>query len=191
MTGLDLGSALLTIARSAIAERLGLAKLDEASHAALQQWSATFVTLKRSGELRGCIGSLQAVRPLGVDVRDNAIAAAFRDPRFKPLAAAEFEDTSVEVSLLSAGERMRVANEEELVARLRPGIDGLILEYGRHRATFLPQVWEELVDPREFLAALKLKAGLPADFWSASVNVSRYAVTKWTEQDFVFSGAQQ
>jgi len=191
MTGLDLGRALLTIARSAIAERLGLAKLDEASHAALQQRSATFVTLKRSGELRGCIGSLQAVRPLGMDVRDNAIAAAFRDPRFKPLVAAEFEDTSVEVSLLSAGQRMQVANEEELVARLRPGIDGLILEYGRHRATFLPQVWEKLFDPREFLDALKLKAGLPADFWSASVNVSRYGVTKWTEQDFVFSEAQQ
>lgn len=191
MTGLDLGRALLRIARSAIAERLGLSTLEETNHAALQQRCATFVTLTQSGELRGCIGSLQAVRPLGIDVRDNAIAAAFRDPRFAPLAAAEFEETSVEVSLLSAGERIEVANEEDLVARLHPGVDGLILTYGRHQATFLPQVWEKLIDPREFLAALKRKAGLPPGFWSPMVNVSRYGVTKWTEQDFVLSGVQQ
>jgi AmmeMemoRadiSam system protein A len=165
--------------------------LDEANHAALLQQAATFVTLKHSSELRGCIGSLQPVRPLGVDVRENAIAAAFRDPRFAPLAAAEFEATWVEVSLLSAHERIEVADEEDLVAGLRPGIDGLILEYGRHRATFLPQVWEALADPREFLAALKHKAGLPEDFWNPSVNVSRYEVTKWVERDFVLSGAQQ
>jgi AmmeMemoRadiSam system protein A len=191
MTGRDLGRTLLTIARSAIAERLGLYRLGEANHAALLQQAATFVTLKHSGELRGCIGSLQPVRPLGVDVRENAIAAAFRDPRFAPLAAAEFEATWVEVSLLSAHERIEVADEEDLVAGLRPGIDGLILEYGRHRATFLPQVWEALADPREFLAALKHKAGLPEDFWNPSVNVSRYEVTKWVERDFVLSGAQQ
>jgi len=189
MTGFDLGRALLTIARSAIAERLGLSKLDEVQHAALGQRSATFVTLKHLGELRGCVGSLQAVRPVGMDVRDNAIAAAFRDPRFPPLAVAEFEETKVEVSLLSAAERIEVAGEEDLVARLRPGVDGLILEYGHRRATFLPQVWENLVDPREFLAALKRKAGLPAGFWSPAVNVSRYAVTKWTQEDLAWSGA--
>jgi hypothetical protein len=191
MTGLDLGHALLTIARSAIAERLGLSRLGEASHETLQQPGATFVTLKHSGQLRGCIGSLQAVRPLGVDVRDNAIAAAFRDPRFAPLAADEFEDTSVEISLLSAGERIEVANEDDLVARLRPGVDGLILEYGLHRATFLPQVWEKLADPREFLAALKQKAGLPEGFWSPGVTVSRYGVTRWTEQGPVWGGPRQ
>jgi len=186
MSGRDLGRAVLTIARSAIAERLGLPRGAETSHAALQEPSATFVTLRHAGQLRGCIGSLQAVRPLGEDVRQNAIAAAFRDPRFAPLAATEFAATSVEVSLLSASEPIEVASEEELLARLRPGVDGLILECGRHRATFLPQVWEALDEPREFLAALKHKAGLPEGFWSCSVNVSRYAVTKWVDQDFAF-----
>ena len=184
MTGRDLGHALLTIARSAIAERLGLGNFEKAEHAALQQHSATFVTLKKTGQLRGCIGSLRAARPLAIDVRENAIAAAFHDPRFAPLAAAEFRSTSVEVSLLSAAERVNVGSEEELLAQLRPGVDGLILEYGRHRATFLPQVWEALADPREFLAALKQKAGLPEGFWHAGLSVSRYGVTKWVDLDF-------
>lgn len=191
MSGLDLGRALLRIARSAIAERLGLAGLDRADHAALQQPSATFVTLKKSGELRGCIGSLQSVRPLGRDVHENAIAAAFHDPRFVPLTVAEFDVTTIEVSLLSASERIDVANEEDLLARLQPGVDGLILEYGRLRATFLPQVWEKLVDPYEFMAALKCKAGLPAGFWSPTMNVSRYQVTKWGEYDYPVDGARQ
>jgi AmmeMemoRadiSam system protein A len=183
----ELGRALLTIARSAIAEELGLSTIGQAPHEALRQPAATFVTLKRSGELRGCIGSLKPIRPLAVDVRENAIAAAFRDPRFPPLAAVEYEATSVEVSLLSAAERVDVVDEDDLVARLRPGLDGVILEHGRHRATFLPQVWEALADPREFLAALKRKAGLPGDFWSPHVNVSRYGVTKWSESEFLMS----
>jgi len=186
MTAPELGHALLTIARSAIAERLGLGPLDQIKHAALQQHFATFVTLRKTGQLRGCIGSLQAVRPVAVDVRENALAAAFHDPRFVPLAAGEFESTSVEVSLLSAAERVHVASEEELLTRLRPGVDGVILEYGRHRATFLPQVWEALSDPREFLAALKQKAGLPEAFWHAQLSVSRYVVTKWADLDFAF-----
>ncbi|HYA65721.1 MAG TPA: AmmeMemoRadiSam system protein A [Burkholderiaceae bacterium] len=186
MTGRELGHAVLTIARSAIAERLGLGRLKEASHAALQQHSATFVTLRNTGQLRGCIGSLQATRPLALDVRENAIAAAFRDPRFAPLEVAEFAATSVEVSLLSAAERVEVASEQELLARLRPGVDGLILEFGRHRATFLPQVWEALAEPREFLAALKEKAGLPEGFWHTNMSVSRYLVTKWVDLDFAW-----
>ena len=179
----DLGRALLTIARSAIAERLGFPAVGQPGHEALRQPAATFVTLKNSGELRGCIGSLKPIRPLGVDVRENAIAAAFRDPRFPPLAAVEFEATSVEVSLLSADERVDVADEEDLVARLRPGLDGLVLEYGRHRATFLPQVWEALADPREFLAALKRKAGLPADFWHPDLRLRRYGIEKHRERN--------
>jgi len=184
MSGSDLGRVLLTIARSAIAERLGLGGLEASDHGALHQQSATFVTLRKTGQLRGCIGSLEAVRPLGLDVRENAIAAAFRDPRFEPLAAVEFPATSVEVSLLSAAERLEAGSEEELLANLRPGIDGVILEFGRHRATFLPQVWESLVDPREFLSELKQKAGLPEDFWHAGLSVSRYSVTKWVDLDF-------
>ena len=186
MTEPELGSTLLVIARSAIADGLGLPGGREASHPALARPGATFVTLKRNGELRGCIGSLEPARPLAVDVRENAVAAAFRDPRFAPLGAAEFRSTSVEVSLLSSSESIEFASEEELLANLRPGIDGLILQCGRRRATFLPQVWEVLAEPRQFVAALKEKAGLPEGFWSREVNVSRYVVTKWAETDFAF-----
>lgn len=183
----ELGRALLTIARSAIAVELGFPRAGEASHAALMQPAATFVTLRNAGQLRGCIGSIRPVRPLGADVRENAVAAAFRDPRFPPLAAAEFAATAVEVSLLSADERLDVRDEEDLVARLRPGVDGVILEYGSQRATFLPQVWEALAEPRAFVAALKRKAGLPEAFWSPRMNVSRYGVTKWEENEFLLS----
>jgi AmmeMemoRadiSam system protein A len=184
MSGRELGPVLLRIARCAIGERLGLCGFEEAREAALQQHFATFVTLKRADRLRGCVGSLQALRPVGVDVRENAIAAAFRDPRFAPLAAAEFDSTSVEVSLLSGDERIDCATEDDLVARLRPGVDGLILEYRGRRATLLPQAWEGLAGAREFLAALKLKAGLPKDFWNPDLGVWRYAVVRWREADF-------
>jgi AmmeMemoRadiSam system protein A len=182
VTEFDLGSALLALARSAIAEKLGLASpLDAVSHARLEEPCATFVTLKLAGGLRGCVGSLQAVRALRDDVRANAVAAAFRDPRFAPLEASELARTSLEVSLLSAEARIEAASERELLEQLRPGVDGVILEYGRHRATLLPQVWEYVSDPRDFLAALKHKAGLPENFWSEEVLVRRYAATTWKE----------
>ena len=181
MAARELGNVLLTIARSAIADKLALPTQPGMTHAALTQPGATFVTLKRAGELRGCIGSIRPVRPLGVDVRANAVAAAFADPRFPPLAAFEFDKVEVEVSLLTAEEPIGVGDEDDLLARLRPGLDGLILQFGQRRATFLPQVWEAIPDPREFLAALKQKAGLPAEFWSPQLNVSRYGVTKWVE----------
>jgi AmmeMemoRadiSam system protein A len=187
MSDPDLGRALLTIARSAIATELGIRSIANANHAALARPAATFVTLQLAGELRGCIGSLKPLRPLGVDVRENAIAAAFRDPRFPPVAGVEFEAISVEVSLLSADERVEVRSEQDLLTRLRPDVDGLVLEYGHHRATFLPQVWESLPEPRDFLVALKRKAGLPGDFWSPRMNVSRYGVTKWKESQFLLS----
>ena len=177
----DLGNALLTIARSAIARALGLPGQGEASHALLGQPGATFVTLKRAGELR----------PLVVDVRANAIAAAFGDPRFPPLVMVEFDQVAIEVSLLSATERIDIVDEDDLVARLRPGLDGLVIEYGHQRATFLPQVWDALPHPREFLAALKRKAGLPENFWSPQMNVSRYGVTKWVESEFELSELQR
>jgi AmmeMemoRadiSam system protein A len=187
----ELGRVLLAIARGSIGAKLGCGLADAPRHEALAQPAATFVTLKREDDLRGCIGSLQALRPLGVDVRENALAAAFRDPRFPPLAAAEFETTSVEVSLLSASERIAVADENDLIARLRPGIDGVILECDHHRATFLPQVWETLDQPRHFLAALKRKAGLPERFWSERMLIARYQVTKWTESEFRLSEANR
>src|SRR5215813_3260089 len=181
MTEFDLGSTVLTLARSAIAEKLGLGTLDAVSHPRLDERSATFVTLKQAGGLRGCVGSLQAVRALRDDVRANAVAAAFRDPRFAPLEASEFATTSLEVSLLSAEERIEVASERELLAQLRPGVDGVILEYGGHRATLLPQVWQNVTDRRDFLAALRLKAGLPEDFWSEDMLLRRYAAITWKE----------
>ena len=179
----ELGRTLIGIARAAIAAELGLAN-GGPDGAALLRLGATFVTLFYRGELRGCIGSLRATRDVGLDVRENALAAAFRDPRFPPLTSDEFEATWVEVSLLSSLESARFDTEDELRARLRPGIDGVTLELDEHRATFLPQVWEALPEPREFLAALKHKAGLPAEFWSPRLNVALYQVTKWKETDF-------
>lgn len=184
MTDFDLGCTVLTLARSAIAEKLGLGRLATVNHVSLEQPSATFVTLKQGTQLRGCVGSLQRRRALHEDVRVNAVAAAFRDPRFAPLDAHELPQTSLEVSLLSAEERIEVDSEEELIARLRPGIDGLTVTYGLHRATLLPQVWQQLQDPRDFFAALRLKAGLPEDFWSpGGMIVSRYETTTWKERE--------
>jgi len=112
----------------------------------------------------------------------RALAAAFDDPRFPPLARDEYDSLEVEISLLSASTPIVVASERELHTQLRPGIDGVTLEWGHCRSTFLPQVWESLSDPREFIAHLKRKAGLPLDFWSTDLTVSRYTVEKFTER---------
>ena len=162
------GSTLLAHARSAIAHRLGVPSVPMPQASFLADPGATFVTLKVEGELRGCVGSLQPRRPLGEDVRANAQAAAFDDPRFPPLDRAEYDALEVEVSVLSASAPIVVASERELHAQLRPGIDGVTLQWGGRRATFLPQVWESLPDPRDFLGHLKRKAGLPLDFWSTN-----------------------
>lgn len=184
----QLGRALIASARHAIAAELALPADEPPAHAALGRPGATFVTLFCHGELRGCIGSLKATRELGADVRENARAAAFRDPRFAPLAAAEYAATSIEVSLLSVAESLRFHSEAELRARLRPGVDGVTLELDQRRATFLPQVWETLPEPGDFLAALKHKAGFPVDFWSPWLNVALYQVTKWKEHDAALVG---
>jgi hypothetical protein len=175
------GATLLELARSEIASKLweGAAKSFKAGW--LQQPGASFVTLTRQGELRGCIGSLEAHRPLEMDVRANALGAAFRDPRFAPLSRSEFDAVRVEVSLLSPSEPLEVADEAAALAALRPHVDGVVFEYGHLRSTFLPQVWEQLPDPDQFLAYLKRKAGLPMDFWAEQVRLSRYTVTKWKE----------
>ncbi len=177
----ELGSVLLRHARGAIGERFGRRENDLPAHPALADPGATFVTLMRNGELRGCIGSLEAHRPLGQDVRENALAAAFRDTRFGPLRAEEFADTRVEVSLLTAPEFLTPVSEAQALALLRPGVDGVIFMHHCYRATFLPQVWDSLPDPRQFFAQLKRKAGLPADFWSKDVQLARYQVQKWKE----------
>ncbi len=140
----------------------------------LRPLRATFVTLHRYGELRGCIGMLEAVRPLVQDVAHNAYAAAFFDPRFPPLTRPELTGLDLHISILSPPEPLEFSSEQELIGRLRPGVDGLILRLGELRGTFLPSVWESLGEPRAFLQHLKLKAGLPADFWSGEITVERY-----------------
>lgn len=176
-----LGAPLLILARDAIASKFGVPARPFDDLPELHQPGASFVTLKRHSALRGCIGSLAAWRPLIVDVRDNAQKAAFSDPRFLPLTAAELASIRVEVSLLTPAEPMTFADESDALAQLKPSIDGLILNDGIQRATFLPQVWEELPDPRQFLAHLKQKAGLPAAYWSPTLRLERYRVAKWQE----------
>jgi len=189
MTEIDKGSTLLALARGAIADYLGLADKPPVKGGSwLEEPGATFVTLTQQQRLRGCIGSLEAHRPLHEDVRANAVAAGFRDPRFPPLTAEEFDHTKVEVSLLSPQETIAFTDEADALASLRPGIDGVVLEHGHHRSTFLPQVWEQLPKPAEFLAHLKTKAGLPAAFWDSDIRLSRYTVTKWREPDFEGNG---
>ncbi len=144
---------------------------------------ASFVTLRRHGQLRGCIGSLEAHRPLVVDVAENAFAAAFRDPRFPPLTEAELEGLTLEISVLGHPEAMHFTSEQDLLRQLRPGIDGLILEDRGRRGTFLPSVWESLPRPGDFLRHLKLKAGLPENHWSDSLRVWRYSTESFGDED--------
>ena len=178
----DLGTSLLALARNAIAVRLGLGKPAIAGDTPeLQKNAATFVTLTQNGQLRGCIGSLQAYRPLLDDIRENACNAAFHDPRFKALSADELPITRVEVSLLTPAEAMQFSSEADALAQLRPNIDGIVFSAGSRRSTFLPQVWEQLPDPADFMAHLKQKAGLPATYWSSDVRLERYTVKKWKE----------
>jgi len=169
---------LLTVAKASIKyglthHRPSTVTLSDYSPA-LQQLGASFVTLQKQGELRGCIGSLEAHRPLLVDIAENAFAAAFQDPRFPPLQEQELNGLEIHISLLTPAEAFPVKDEADLLRQLNTGIDGLILQEGRHRATFLPSVWESLPDPKQFLAQLKLKAGLPSDYWSSTLSFERY-----------------
>jgi hypothetical protein len=178
----ELGASLLTLARNAIAARFGLPPVPVAvDRPELAKMGATFVTLTQRGNLRGCIGSLEAWRPLAQDVQENARAAAFRDPRFEPLNIDELPITRVEVSLLSAAEPIHFRDEADALAQLRPNIDGVIFSAGNRRSTFLPQVWEQLPEPADFMAHLKQKAGLPANYWGPDVRLERYTVHKWKE----------
>lgn len=140
----------------------------------LQLQRACFVTLHKGSQLRGCIGSLQAHRPLVVDVSENAYAAAFKDPRFSPLQQSEIDKISISISVLTPSTDIQFSSENDLLNQIRPGIDGLILAEGYHQGTFLPSVWEQLEKPEDFLNHLKVKAGLPADYWSDQILVSRY-----------------
>jgi len=175
------GRRLLKLARESIHHHLGGPLPDVPERDVYRQKAATFVTVMRRGELHGCIGTLEPQRTLVDDVQHNAVAAAFFDPRSRPLLPAELPTISVEVSLLGPLELLPVRNEAEAIERIRPHEDGVVLRNGRHRATFLPQVWEKLPDPTEFLAQLKQKAGMPAHGWSPTMEVFRYSLTKWLD----------
>jgi hypothetical protein len=173
------GATLIEIARAAIEERLFGKAATPRDAPWLGRPGATFVTLLKNGELRGCIGSLEAVKPLAQDVADNSLAAAFRDPRFPELTAPEWPRCAVEVSLLSACMPIRYTDEADLLRQIRAGEDGLILEAEGRRATFLPQVWESVPDKRAFLGQLVRKAGLPSDTPLTNCSISRYRVMKF------------
>lgn len=177
------GQILLPIARSAISNALGNSVEADESAAWLQEQGACFVTLTQNQQLRGCIGTLQAHRSLLADVKANAQSAALRDPRFAPLRAMELNHIEIEVSLLSTLQPLHFSCEADVLTQLQPGKDGVMLEFGHYRSTFLPQVWEQLPAATEFMEQLKRKAGLPSNFWAEEIKISRYTVRKWSEQD--------
>ena len=178
-------SLLLAIARKSIEQgidtRVPLEVADSLMAGVLAQKAGSFVTLSLRGELRGCIGSLEPVQLLAQSVATNAFKAAFQDRRFQPLNRRDISQTYIDVAILSPPEPMPVSSHDELLQALRPGKDGLILEDGPHRATFLPKVWERLTDPREFVAHLMNKAGLPATHWSDTLRFSRYLTVSFAE----------
>jgi AmmeMemoRadiSam system protein A len=177
------GKTLLPIARAAIGRKFGLEIPCDKSAAWLDEPGACFVTLTLYGKLRGCIGSLEPRRTLLDDVEANACAAAFSDPRFESLSAIEFDKINIEISLLSSIQPLVFKEEADVIEKIQPGVDGIVFEYGPHRSTFLPQVWEQLPTPQEFLAHLKIKARLSANFWASDVKLYRYTVTKYMECD--------
>ncbi|RMF42281.1 MAG: AmmeMemoRadiSam system protein A [Planctomycetota bacterium] len=141
---------------------------------ALRQEAASFVTLHRAGRLRGCIGTVLPTRPLIQDVAINAYHAAFDDPRFPPLQSRELDDLDIEISILSPMSPIEFSSEADLLRKIRPGVDGLLLQYGRHQGLLLPAVWKSLPEVEQFWQHLKLKAGLPPNFWSPNLRVFRF-----------------
>jgi AmmeMemoRadiSam system protein A len=150
---------------------------------ALQVARATFVTLKRHGLLRGCIGNLAAIHTLLEDVMHNAQQAAFHDPRFPPLATAELQGLHIEISVLSESQPIAARNRAELLCQLRPGEDGVIIQEGARRATFLPAVWTRLPDAGQFYAELMRKAGLGPEYWSAALRFFRYHTETFSDEE--------
>ena len=179
---LEKGELLLAISRAAISASFGEPIPVDRSANWLQLPGASFVTIKMNGNLRGCIGTLEAYRSLSEDVWQNACGAAFRDPRFRPLSSNELPRIDIEVSVLSQPDRISFTDERHALSQLRPHIDGVIFQYGNKRSTFLPQVWEQLPDAVAFMAQLKQKAGVAADFWSPDITLQRYTVSKRREQ---------
>jgi len=178
------GQVLLAIARASISTALGQpgdVSTDVNDAAWLQEKAACFVTLMKQGQLRGCIGTIDPYRSLLDDIKHNACAAAFNDSRFPTLTLEELGDIDIEISLLSALSELKFSNQQDALAQLRPGIDGVIFECDQHRSTFLPQVWQQLPNTADFMAQLKRKAGLSGKFWRDDVKIFCYTVTKWKE----------
>jgi AmmeMemoRadiSam system protein A len=179
------GMELLRLARASIEHGLVHERPLPVDYAelprALADTAATFTTLRIQGRLRGCCGSLEAVRPLAEDVACSAFRAAFRDVRFDPVGKHELEAIGLEVSVLSPLEPLPFSGEADLLLRLTPGVDGLVIIAEGRRATFLPTVWEMLPDRQQFLLALKSKCGLPEKYWSERLEFQRYRTTSYTE----------
>ncbi len=185
------GERLVDLARETIAHELGGPKPERPSGPWFQEPAATFVTVTRAGHLHGCIGSIAPRRPMVEDVESNAVAAAFMDPRSLPFRAEWLPDMGIEVTLLSPLEPMTFTDESDALRQIVPGLDGLVLRYGTYRGTFLPQVWESLPSPREFLEELKQKAGLYRGFWHDEVELQRFRVHKWGDRHAAHKGREK
>ena len=182
----DEGRCLLSVARQTIHQRLFNSEsqdlADSQVSSKFSERRGTFVTLTIDGGLRGCIGHIVPQESLLEGIRVNAINAAFRDPRFRPLSRKEWERVKIEISILTAPKALTYSDAEDLLDKLRPGIDGVIIKKGFHQATFLPQVWEQLPDKKEFLNHLCMKAGLEMDAWKQEkLEVSTYQVQAFEE----------
>jgi len=180
------GSCLLSVARQTIEQRLfnreGRTQTESEASAKFSEKRGTFVTLTIDGCLRGCIGHIIPQESLIEGIRVNAINAAFRDPRFRPLSKKEWEKVKIEISILSDPKPLAYTDAEDLLKKLRPGIDGVIIKKGFHQATFLPQVWDQLPDKKEFLTHLCLKAGLGTDAWkNEALEILTYQVQAFEE----------
>ncbi|MFV8754243.1 AmmeMemoRadiSam system protein A [Nannocystaceae bacterium ST9] len=177
------GELLLDLAHAAIAEALGLPHGPLAREPAwLREPGASFVTLEFGDDLHGCIGTIEPHRPLGEDVRRNALLAAFEDPRSRALRRDELARVDLSVAVLGPLAPLPFTDERDARAKLRPGVDGLLLRWRGHRGVFLPKVWDKLPTPREFLDQLKRKAGLPSDFWAPDLALERYEVRSFTRR---------
>ena len=186
------GQVLVQLARQTLMHELGKAVPPDESEKmqkslldqCYQTYCGTFVTLKINDQLRGCIGNLAAEEPLSEGVRRNAINAAFHDPRFPPLSEKELENVDIEVSILTEPQPLEYVDGKDLLTRLRVDIDGVIIRKGHASATFLPQVWEQLPDPEEFLEHLCMKAGLSSDAWRKNkLDVLTYQVQYFEEPE--------
>jgi MEMO1 family protein len=181
------GQALVKLARQSIAERLGKKSIkvdpDAMADVAFQDHRGTFVTLTINKQLRGCIGNLNSTESILAGIKRNAVSAAFHDPRFSPLKAHELHQVDIEVSILTEPQRLEYGDSKDLLSKLRVHVDGVILSKGSTSATFLPQVWEQLPRPEQFLSHLCMKAGLPADDWEKSrLDILTYQVQYFEEE---------